>query len=302
MDPIINLFKADSFSSASLAAAIENRAPVYADLRVKEIFEAVPVATTSIQIDQEDTQINLVPQGVRGGGKAVKNKRPSRKALVIDTPMRRLIDTITAKDIQDKRQTGSVDLETVENVVAKALSKSAIALDQTQLYMQLQALQGKLVDPDGTTLYDLFSELGISRTTLDFALATGTTEVTDKIIQLQDSVVEGLKGSAFSGIRVYADTGWFRKFVTHPTVKEVYKGYEAARQMLGGNASAPFIHNDVEFVKVSNKFSVVDAYGNVTVKTAIPANEAFAVPLGTDLAEEYLSPADHLQFVKSARF
>lgn len=296
MDPIVNVFQADSFTAATLTKAVQEAPGVYPELRVNEVFTDMPIATTSVQIDKEDMEFNLIPQGVRGGGKGVKARQSTRSAQNWAVPIRVLEDTVTGKDIQDKRALGSNDLETAENVTLNKLFKMGNSHDMTRLYYKMQALQGKIVDPDNATIYDAFTELAITRKTIDFALATSTTNILSKILELSDEVGERLTGTPFSGIRVYADKLWFRNFVEHPNVKEAYKYYESVVSPMRNDVRQGFVHGGVEFVNVPNKLYVVDQLGAKSVKTLVPSNEAFAVPVGTDLAEEYFSPADHIEF------
>ncbi len=71
---------------------------------------------------------------------------------------------------------------------------------QTREYMEVNALRGIVKDGAGTTLYDYFSEFGLTQIAVDFVLCTGTTQVQAKVRQVLRHVETELKGETMSGV------------------------------------------------------------------------------------------------------
>mgnify|MGYP000865208677 FL=1 len=298
-NPVINLFGSDSFSSASLTKAILEVPNQFPALPIDDMFAEEPISTTVAQMDVETMEINLVPKGARGGGKAVKARQSTRGSRFIDVPSRRIEDSVAAVDIQNKRQLGVSDLETLETVVIKRQIKMAMALQSTRLYLKMQALQGKIVDPDGDTLYDSFTELGLTRKAISFDLGTATTLISSKMMEAKDYVDEKSTGSPVAMYRAYCSPTFFRSFVEHANVKDAYKYFESVQQPLRNDVRSGFVHGDVEWINVPNKATVVAADGSVTTKLFVPDTEAVLVPVGAGLGIEFLAPADHIEFANT---
>lgn len=294
--PVVNIFGSDSFSAASLTKAVVEIPNQFPQIPVAELFQEESVNTTIAQVDFENQEVNLVAKRERGGGKAVKARQSSRGSRFYDIPSRRIEDAIKAADIQNRRRIGVPDLETAENVTIDRLAKMALVLQQTRLYLQFQAMRGILVDPDGDTLYDAFTELGITQKSIDFVLGTSTTNIISKCGEANDAMDENLTGSPAAGKRAFCSPAFFRKLVSHAEVKDAYKFFSSTQDPLRNDVRAGFVHQDIEWINVPHKATVLDALGNVTTKLYVPDGEAILVPTGTDLGSEFLAPADHINF------
>lgn len=72
-------------------------------------------------------------------------------------------------------------------------NKHAITLE----HLRIGALKGVILDADGSVLYDLYDEFDIAPKTISFALATDTTNVRQKCID----VLAHFKGEFMTGVR-----------------------------------------------------------------------------------------------------
>src|SRR3989304_10156840 len=129
--------------------------------------------------------------------------------------------------LQGWRQPGEESQENLTQCTAEKLQDMRMAADQTNEYMKLQAFKGVFKTPDGTVVADMFTEFGISQTSIDFVLGTGTTNVDAKIAELKRAVANNVKqGGAISGIEVLVDPVFFDKLINHAQIRDAFKFYQ----------------------------------------------------------------------------
>jgi hypothetical protein len=108
------------------------------------------------------------------------------------------------------------DVEALSNLIARKLAtmrnKHAITLE----HLRMGALKGVILDADGSTLYDLYSEFGITAKAINFALGTAGTEVLLKVLEVT--------GSKPGPIRS-ASSGWCSRPRTRPPLWRRLGGY-----------------------------------------------------------------------------
>ncbi len=123
-------------------------------------------------------------------------------------------DTIRASELQNIRAFGSEsDLQTVQQEVATRMARLRNDLELTLENHRLGAIQGIVVDADGTTpLVDWYSEWAISQAAeIDFALGTSGTDVRGKCGQVKRQMMVAAKGAWLPGTQIYglASDGFF---------------------------------------------------------------------------------------------
>ena len=86
----------------------------------------------------------------------------------------------------------------------------------------MQAIKGIFKTPDGATVANMFTEFGVSQSSVDMDLDVGSTDVNAKISELKRKVKAGLKTSSMTGVDVYPDELTFDKLVSHASIKAYY--------------------------------------------------------------------------------
>ncbi|MBP2147935.1 major capsid protein [Xanthobacter flavus] len=126
------------------------------------------------------------------------------------------------------------DIQTKE-VAAEVTSRTAQIMDDLELtweHMRLGAIQGKVMDADGTTvLKDWYAEWGVAEPAeLDFELDDAATDVRKKCRDVKRAMQKAAKGVWTPTTRVGSLTGdeFFDKLVNHPQIKETKLGTERA--------------------------------------------------------------------------
>lgn len=300
MSILADAIKGDIFSAASLTAAINQRPNLYGKVGAMNIFQPKPIETTMAMIETQGSTLNLVPTTPRGtpGSKNARGLRNMRSFFV---PHFRVEDVLRATDIQNKRAFGQTDqLDPVTAAIIRSQDEMATKLDLTREYLRVQALTGKIVEPGGTTLYDLFTELGLTQKVINCALATGTTDVSGKIREGQDHIDLKLTGSYSSGTYIaLCSTTFFNGFVSHPKIETAYAHYQNTNASpLRDDVRQGFWHQNTLFISYPANGTVLNQDGTMTSKKFITEGEAIMVPLDTsDIFFEAIAPVDHLDFV-----
>lgn len=291
----------DSFKLTDMSDAINSVENQYGYVNAQNYFQMRSTASTSIVFDVNTHNITLLPQVPRGDRSSTQGKERTVKTLALPLAYFNHKDRLTNEDIQDWRQPGSEDQETIARATAEKVQDMRMAYDQTAEYMKLQAIKGVFKTPDGTTVANMFTEFGISQTEIDFVLGTSTTDVDKKIAELKRTMAAAVKtGGAISGVEVLVDNSFFDKLISHPNMKAAYQYYvNSGKQRLRDDLSNymqwgimdVFEHRGVRFISYDATFNLPDG----TTEVGIAADTGFSHALGVrDLFRGYAGPSNKL--------
>ena len=285
---ILNPFSSDAFNMAALTAAI-NRVPnTYGRLEQLNLMAPHGVRTRTIIIEEMSGVLNLLPTQPVGapGTLGTVGKRKVRSFVIPHIPHD---DAVLPEEVQGIRAFGSeTEMDALANLLAQKLqnmrNKHAITLE----YLRMGALKGVILDADGSTLYDLYSEFGITAKTISFALGNAGTEVLLKVLEVKRHIEDNLKGEFMTGIMCLCSQGFYDAFTTHAKVKEAFMYYQR-NQQLGNDYRTGFTFGGITFEEYRGQ--ATDAAGNV--RKFIADDEAHFFPIGTaNTFRTYFAPAD----------
>ena len=152
-----DVFNNDAFSLSQLSLAMTDLSHVPGRIGQLGLFHEEGVATTSISIEKVGNVIRLVPAAQRGapGLTGTNQKRNLRNLNVVHLPQQ---DAVIADEIQNLRAFGSeTEVETLQNVVNKKLTRMKRDLDVTMEYQRIGAIKGQVLDKDGSVLLSVSS-------------------------------------------------------------------------------------------------------------------------------------------------
>ena len=284
---IIDPFKADGFSLLSLSAALIAQPYTPTVLAESGLFTEDGVTTLDVSVESDGRTVGLVaiqprnapPQVVTG------DKRTIRSFRVPHLPERA---SIMADEVQGIRAFGSENQALAINGVRDArLAKMRSQIDYTIEAHRLAALQGSYYDAAGNVT-SLFTEFGVTQTTVAMALPTAGTVVKNKVQQVMESIESALDGLAFTGVTVYCGATFWKSFISHANVEKFYINWQAAN-VLNTDPRVPFPFMGMTFVRYR---------GTSAVKIA--DTEAYAVPTGVlDLFITRFAPANYVETVNT---
>jgi hypothetical protein len=287
-----NPFEHPAFNMASLTNNINNLPNMYGRCNELGLFPGKGVRTRTIIVDEKNGVLTLLPT-MPPGSPGTMNKMGKRKVRSFVVPHIPHDDSILPQEYEGIRAFGSeTELSSVAVVMADHLqsmrNKHAITLE----HLRMGALKGVILDADGSTIYNLFTEFGIQQKSIDFKLGTTTTDVRGKCMEVLRHIEKNLMGEVMSGVRALVSPEFFDKLTSHESVKEAYDNYAAAAQMLGGDLRKGFSHGGIFWEEYLGEASDMD--GNT--RRFIAANDGHAFPMGTmSTFQTVFAPADFIE-------
>lgn len=288
--PSINPFQSNpAFSMASLTASINLLPNMYGRINQMGLFGDQGVTTRTIWVEEQNGVLALLPsQPVGSPGTLGKDGKRKARAFVI--PHFPHDNVVLPDEVQNVRAFGSENnLDVLSRIVNNKLQTMKNKHDITLEYMRMGALKGTIVDGGGVTLYNLFTEFGITQKVIAMALTTSTTEVRNKCLDISRWMEDNLMGEVMSQAYALCSQTFFDALISHANVKAAYANYAEAANRLGGDPRKGFQFGGVTFEEY--RASAADSAG-VTQKF-IPDDEAYCFPLGTmETFRTYFAPAD----------
>jgi hypothetical protein len=293
---MVNPFTGEGYDIVAMSAAITKLPNLYGRLEAMGLFPVDGVTTTSVTVEQLNGTLNIVRSRPRGAAadKAIADKRGLRVFAVPHVP---LDDVVLPDEIQNVRAFGSDNaLEAQANVIARKLQKCKNMLDQTLEYLRMGALKGIILDADGSTIYQLYTEFGITAKTVYFGLDDEDTDVTAKCLEVVRHIEDHLFGDRMSGIRCLVSPEFFDAFTSHIAVAAAFKYYQNMQQSLGQDYRSGFRFAGIIFEEY--RASWTNQAGS-TYK-AITAELGHAFPEGTgETFKTVVAPGNFLETVNT---
>jgi hypothetical protein len=292
----LDAFTGSAFTMHSLTAAF-NKLPHQPNrIGALGLFKEAGVRTTSIDVESQDGRLSLIQTSPRGGVAAdplVGKKRTMRTFRVYHFERD---SKVYADEIQNIRQFGSeTELQQLEQLVNERMAELIPMHEATLEYHRINALRGILLDADGSTLLNLFTEFGVQQQTQDFVFSVTTTKIRDIVVAAKRKSETALGGLVVGGYRALCSSGWFDSLVSHATVAEAYK-YQQGQQ-LQNDLREGFMYGGVMFEEYRGSVTIPDGAGGGTA-TFIPADTALLVP-EADIYITRFAPADYEETVNT---
>lgn len=225
---LLDIFARDAFSLRSMTAAI-NKIPLQPNyLGTQEgLFNEVGSSTITVMIEELEGRLSLIPNSGRGTqGNALPPEKRKARAFICNH--KQVNDQILADQVLGVRMFGSeTQMETVAQKVAERLKLAADSMEATLEYMRVGAVQGKILDADGSVITNLFDEFGVAPRTDtwkfkgDNKMAIG--DIKRKCNEIRRQTVHALGGTTVTGIDLLCGNDFFDAVETSPEIIEIMK-------------------------------------------------------------------------------
>lgn len=279
-----------TFSTQELSAAITNLPTRIGNPGDAELFRNIPGTTNVFSMEFYEESGILVPT-TEWGGVAPKNSSGKRTAKSWTIPHMPLEDVVKAADVIGVRAFGTTQAETVQGKVLDKLQAMKNKIDATLAYRRSKAKQGIIVDADGSTILNYFTEFGLSQQVVYFDLGTATTNIAAKCQDVIDQIEDGLGQEVYSSIEVEVDRAFYDALTAHKNVREVFLGWSSAESKLGRSNTSGFEFGGLKFIVNRQK---------VGATPLVAASTGHAYPRGTqDVFLNGLAPADFNETVNT---
>lgn len=287
----IEIFEDDAFTVETLTASINEQPYVPGRLAELGLFEEEGISTLTAQIEYDGEQIGLVATKPRGGT-ADPTTLSGRRLIPVNTVHLPQRSTMFADEIQGIRAFGSqTELEVAQSRVNKYLGKHRAQLDFTHEYHRIGAINGKVLDADGTSvLLDVYATFGIEKKVISMALTVANTNARAKCDDVLDEIEKALGAIPLRGGRALCGKEFWSQLISHKSVRETYLNTAQAAE-LRGKTPDTFDFGGIVWERYR---------GSINGVPFIPDTEARAFPDGVpSLFMTRFSPADYMETVNT---
>lgn len=297
---MLDIFNDDAFSVVSLTDVVNKMPYLPGQIGAMGLFVETGVATTTVAIDEKNGVLSLVKTTARGAP-GVQNTSGKGKTRSFKVPHVQLDDAVMADEVQNVRTLGSTDrVQGVQQVVNDKLAEMILKHDLTLENLRLGAIKGLILDADGSTLFDLFAEFGISaNSTVDMDLDNSNPAkgaLRKKCAAIVRTITEKLGGVPFTGIHCLAGKDFMDDLIAHPEVRETYLNTPQAAQLRENGAFQVIRFGGIDFEEYRGASSTV--VGGTGV--GIADGEAQFFPKGVPgLFRQWNAPADLVETVNT---
>lgn len=289
---MLDIFKTDAFGLVSLTTAI-NKLP-YKPKRLGQmgLFKQEGITTTTVVMEENQGTLSLVQTAARGSvpRTEVPKTRKTKAFPVNYLPQQ---TAVQADEVQGVRAFGKEDAtETVMQKVNDKLQSLKDNLEATIEWHRVGAILGITYDADGsTTLFDWYSEFGITQKVLDFDFSSANLDVLDMATAAQLLIEDALGGDTYTGIRAICGNLFFRNLVAHSSVHDAFKAWQVGI----GNVNSNFGTGDRGQLRRGFEFGGItweNYRGHIGSSPFIPTDECrFVVEGVPGLFMENYAPA-----------
>lgn len=296
---MLDIFKTDAFSVTTLTDAI-NSIPFMPGRAGQVIpWQETGVPTTSIAIEKSgDGVLALVNPSPRGGPGETRGKL-KRTLRQLAIPHYQIDDGVYAEEVQGVREFGQENqVQTVQGLINSRMSEhTQLAMDPTLEYQRIGALSGIILNGDGSTLYNLFTEFGVSAISeidfnLDGASADGALRATCDGVKR--SIAKVLGGVPFTGIHAFCSDSFWDALIKNAEVRATYLQQQEASQLRNGTAYTTFNFGGITFENYRG------GVGTEEATAFIPADKCRLFPVGVPgLFRTVYAPADYMETVNT---
>lgn len=220
------------------------------------LFTPRPVRTESVAIEDRAGVLSIIPTTPRG---APLPQRTTEKRKIRDFRTIRIAkgDRLNASEIQNIRAFGTeTEMMQAQAEVARRLSGPAGLqrdLELTWENMRMGAIQGIVLDADGSTIYNWFDEWSVTAAAeIDFdldAASPASGVVRKKCNQVVRAMMTAAKGSWAASTRVQALAGnaFWDDLTAHVEVRQTYLNTMMAAELRQGNAYESFMYGGINW-------------------------------------------------------
>lgn len=291
-----NIFKNNAFSTVSLSGYVQKQPFVPQLLGSLNIFTPKPVRTREVFVDRKEGGLSLIATSPDGAPPEVMEGQRRDMVSLRTTRLTKRF-TLSAHQIDGIRASGSEsELMAVQSEFNTLTEQINAELELTKEFHRLGALQGLLLDADGTSvIYDYSAEFNEA---IPPAISFGLDDPSSDIHAISKSITRAVARAALgnlAGASIHAICGdeFYDKIVSHKNTEKFYLQQMATQAMR--DQSAIFESFKFGGITYHNYQGTED---NTTV--AVPTNEAKFFPVGgRDVFTVAYSPLESMDFVNS---
>lgn len=289
--PVMDVFNTPFFTSPMLTGTIERvqYSPQY--LGSLGLFDVQPTPSRDIWVARRDSGLVMIPTSPLGAPPRELDPEAHDFVTLRTTRLAKGF-TLFAVEVERLIPFGSINTQAVQTVGAeytRRMARLQAERDLTEEFHRLGAIQGVLLDADGTTvIYDFYEEFGIVKpapVVIDLADTTTPVNLRLAFNDFTRSYVRSSGGAITTASRIHALAGddFYDALITHPGVEKYYANTMQQLRDVGAVFES-FTWGGITW----HNYRGTD--DNTTI--AIPADEARVFPVGAGIFTKAQAPAE----------
>lgn len=290
---MLDIFKTDAFGLVALTESFIKAEYQPGQIGASGLFQAKGIKSRTAVVEWKDGQLALIQTTPRGGAKALPKGSTKRTVESFLVPHLERGAAVYADEVQDLRAFGSEDqTQPVTDLVNERLADCRADHEVTLEHMRVTALQGIVLDADGSTLVNLFTKFNVSQLTGTVSPNAASDEydaLRGEITVIQRAI-EAKNPGPINGYKAYCGAGFFDQLRADVGVTQTLRFADPQALLQNENAVRRF-----NFAGV-----VWEEYRGSTGGTAFIADdEAYVCPIGPQIYKTYFAPADYIETVNT---
>lgn len=296
---MLNVFSSNAFSFTSLTDAILKAPFVPGRIGKLGLFREKGITTTTVTVEEKDGRLTLIQSAPRGAVPTHIGSKKRTARLFQATHLARE-SNIYADEVQGVRAFGSENAtDTVEALVRDRLADLRVAHEVTLEHLRIGALKGLILDADGSTIYNLFTEFNVSQQmgvlTPD-AAADGGDSMRNDVVALQRLIENELGGEPIQGYAAFCGAHFFDRLRSDLSITKTLRFADPASLLQQEANIRRFQFAGVNWEEYRGSTGVVDGVAGTPF---VADTEAYLFPLGTSIFTTYFAPADFIETVNT---
>ena len=292
--PGLDIFNNDAFNLFSLTEAVQGIPYEPSLLGSMNLFMLRPITTISFGVERRNGVLTLIQTSERGAPFA---KDTAIRPNIRDFRTTRIgkTSTIHSHELVGMRAFGTEsEQQMVQTEVDFRMANLTSDLNVTLENLRLGAVQGIVLDADGSTIYNYYTEFGVSQPAeITFSNAAVTTA--GGMIPFIDNnikrpMLRAMGGTTIGRPQALCGDTFFDWFTQHADVRDTYKNWQAAEALRESKAFETFSFGGVDWINYRGTDD------NSTVAVALTKAKFF--PAGVrGLFQQVLSPGESMAMV-----
>lgn len=290
----MNIFNAPEFSVTSLSGMVEKLPYAPSLLGSLNLFEPMPVRTRNIMIERRDGGLQLIQTSADGAPPEVL-EGDDRDMVMLRTTRLTKRFTLYAHELDGIRAFGSeTELMSVQTEYQRRAARLKADMSVTHEHHRMGALQGVLMDADGTSVIrDYFEEFEVDRpAVVNIDFRRSATGLRMKLNQIAREVIRTSGGAVTEGTELHVLIGdaAYDSLITHPEVERLYLNWSAASELAGRKIFDSFRFGGF----VWHNYRGTDDGSTI----GVPTNGGRMFPVGArDVFKKAMAPLETLDFL-----
>lgn len=297
MDETLDIFRGDYFSATTLDEVADEVPFQPQAIGQLGIFDPKPIRTTTVMLSYKQGSFEVVPTSERGGPETPINRR-DRKLHYFETVALRQKERVNASELTDIIKNGRPLEVQLQDAITEVNERAGIMRTNNEITLERMrwgAIQGVLIDADGSVIYDYFAEFGVpTPVAINFNFAAITANLLANFIEV--NVVKpmiralGPRGTPGTRIGAYCGDNFWAGLMTHDAIVRTYLNWQAAAQLRSG-LTPPWGQFDFGGVTWINFRGTDDG-----TTIALATDDCIFFPIGArDVFRNYLSPGERFR-------